>query len=313
MILRIPCIPFPPFVPAIVRPPSFTLLPSVECTKESRRMPQSHLQTAPSPASKIPTFEEAATQYLELAAPYMQPDTIRVHRRILEQYVFPHIGTLPVSDVTLQHLVDPLRPIWRKRPIQARRAKSLIARVLASAVASGFRSDTVNLDAIALALPPQPKPMPPLFLPYSAVAPVLATVRASSASPSTKLAFEFLLLTAARSGAVCGARWDEVDLELAVWTVPADRMNSRREHRVPLSTQALAVVAQARELGSGEGPVFLNTRDAPPLHILSFHPSSKAWNQGDSLLVPGELPALVRGNRGDPGFCGALSRSCRTQ
>ena len=226
-------------------------------------MPQTHPQTAPSPASKIPTFEEAATQYLELGACHLHPDTIRDHRRVLAQYVFPHIGTLPVSDVTLRHVLDPLRPIWLEKPGQALRAKSLIARVLASAVAFGFRPYTVNLDAIALALPPQPKPMPLLCLPYSEVASVLATVRGSRASPSTKFAFEFLLLTVARSGEVRGAHWEEIDLEKAVWTVPADRLKSRRGHRVPLSTQALAVLAEARELGSGEGPVFPNTRGGP--------------------------------------------------
>ena len=72
-------------------------------------------------------------------------------------------------------------------------------------------------------------------LPHGAVADALATVRASQASVATKRAFEFLVLTVARSGEVRLATWDEMDLDAGVWTIPAARMNAKRDHRVPLS------------------------------------------------------------------------------
>ena len=86
-----------------------------------------------------------------------------------------------------------------------------------------------------------------------------AALKAVAESPSrevTKLAFAFLVLTAARAGEVRGATWDEIDLDGATWTIPAERMKARREHRVPLSKQALDVLERARALRSSEGLIF---------------------------------------------------------
>ncbi len=94
-------------------------------------------------------------------------------------------------------------------------------------------------------------------LPHAEVAAALGRVRASGAYRGLVLAFEFLVLTAARSGEVRGARWTEIDRHCAVWTVPADRMKAGREHRVPLSDRALAVLDQAREFADDTGLVFL--------------------------------------------------------
>ena len=77
------------------------------------------------------------------------------------------------------------------------------------------------------------------------------------------LAFEFLVLTACRSGEVRGVLWKEVDLEAREWRIPAERMKAKREHRVPLSTGALAVLRQARELADGSGLVFPSARGRP--------------------------------------------------
>ena len=76
----------------------------------------------------------------------------------------------------------------------------------------------------------------------------------------TVLAFEFLVRTACRGGEVRGAPWEEMDIEAREWCIPAERMKTRREHRVPLSTRALAVLREARELADGSGPVFPSVR-----------------------------------------------------
>ena len=81
-------------------------------------------------------------------------------------------------------------------------------------------------------------------------------VRASGAWPSTKLAFEFLVLTAARSGEVRLATWNEIDSDGAVWVVPAERMKAQREHRVPLSDRALDILREASKYADGSGLVF---------------------------------------------------------
>ena len=111
--------------------------------------------------------------------------------------------------------------------------------------------------------PPRTKPIRPLRLPYSEVPSVLTSLRESNAWPSPKLALEFAVLTATRSREVLGAPWDEMDLERALWTVPPHRTKSCLAHSVPLSGQALAVLAEARQLGDGEGLVFPNPRGGP--------------------------------------------------
>ena len=97
-------------------------------------------------------------------------------------------------------------------------------------------------------------------LPHSAVSGALATIRASKAWVGTRLAFEFLVLTAARSGEVRGARLDEVDADAKVWIIPSTRMKAGREHRVPLSDRALAVLTEAREMSGADGLIFRRSR-----------------------------------------------------
>ncbi len=89
---------------------------------------------------------------------------------------------------------------------------------------------------------------------------MVGTVRAAAAAPVVKLAFEFLVVTAARSGEVRGARWDEIDTDDHVWTIPATRTTAKREHRVPLSGRALEILDAARMLEDGNPLVFPTVR-----------------------------------------------------
>ena len=100
-------------------------------------------------------------------------------------------------------------------------------------------------------------------LPFREVGAALQVVRESGAWSGTKLAFEFLVLTAARSGEVRLAEWSEVDLKERTWTIPATRMKSGREHRVPLSEQAIEVLQEAAILGDGTGLVFPSSTGRP--------------------------------------------------
>jgi integrase len=88
-------------------------------------------------------------------------------------------------------------------------------------------------------------------------------IRDTDAYRATVLAFEFLVLTAARSGEVREVRWDEVDLDAATWTIPADRAKMKREHRVPLSSRALAVLSETLQLQDGTGLVFPSATGRP--------------------------------------------------
>ena len=93
------------------------------------------------------------------------------------------------------------------------------------------------------------------------MAAAIEKVRVANSAKVDTLAFEFLVLTAARSGEVRGAVWSEIDREKGVWTVPASRMKTAREHRVPLCGRALEILDAARKLGEGESPiVFVSER-----------------------------------------------------
>ena len=104
-------------------------------------------------------------------------------------------------------------------------------------------------------------------LPHAEVAAAIQTVRASGATTAVKLAFEFLVLTAARSGEVRGARWAEIDLRDGVWTIPATRMKAKREHRVPLCGRAVEMLRAARTLGDGCGPLVFPSTGRNPISI----------------------------------------------
>ena len=98
----------------------------------------------------------------------------------------------------------------------------------------------------------------------------LQAVRESTASPSVKLGFEMLALTACRSGEVRGMTWDEVDLREATWTVPGERMKAGKAHSVPLSRGALAILEEARSLSDENGLVFPAPRSRGVLSGMVF-------------------------------------------
>ena len=143
--------------------------------------------------------------------------------------------------------------------------------MLTWAVAQGLRPDN-PADAVKAVLP---KPNGAggnahRALPYIEVADAIAAVRASGAAPVLKLAFEYLVLTAARAGEVRLATWDEIDMDAATWTVPGERMKAGREHRVPLSDRALAVLDEARALRSKRGDLVFPSRGGRPLTERGF-------------------------------------------
>ena len=213
----------------------------------------------------VPTVEEAAAVVLEQQRPgWRNAKHARDWPRSLRAYVFPRIEALPVSAVTTADVLAILTPIWHDKPQTARRVRQRIGAVMKWAVAMGYRPDNPAGDALGQALGRQQAVVQHMqALPHGAVADALATVRASSARPVVKLIFEFVVLTAARSGEVRLATWDEMDLDAGVWTIPAARMKAKRDHRVPLSGRALAILHDVQRLNDGTGLVFRSRRGTP--------------------------------------------------
>ena len=146
-----------------------------------------------------------------------------------------------------------------------------IGAVLDWAKAAGHRAGDNPVVGVTKGLPKQSeRPEHHAALPYADVPAFVARLRGSDRAELTKLAFEFLILTAMRTSEVRGTEWQEVDEAEALWTVPAGRMKKRREHRVPLSGRALDIIKSARVLGDGSPLVFPGRNPTKPMSNTIF-------------------------------------------
>ena len=218
-------------------------------------------------AAGVPSFADAAQTVCALHRPsWRSAKHAAQWLTTLERYAFPRLGARPVSAVDTADVMAVLTPIWHRKPATAQRVRQRIGKVMLWAVAQGWRADNPAGEAVGAALPRRNGAAARHFpaLPHGEVAAALAALRASGARPAVRLALEFLVLTAARSGEVRAAEWREMDRGGAVWSVPAERMKSKRAHRVPLAGRALEVLAEARALDDGE-LVFPGARRGRPL------------------------------------------------
>jgi integrase len=188
----------------------------------------------------VPTFQEAAIQvHAEHKKGWKNGKHQAQWLSTLETYAFPHFGDMLVSQVEAHAVRDALEEIWLAKPETARRLRQRINTVVDWAVAKGYRPIGLALPVIDKALPKQRgRVKHHAALPYKELP---ALMRKLMDSGSTgKVALRALVLTACRSGEIRGARWNEVDLKLRTWTIPAERMKAGREHVVPLSSAAVA-------------------------------------------------------------------------
>ena len=215
----------------------------------------------------VPTFAEAAMRVLEQKrAGWRNPRHSREWISSLSRFAFPRIGKMPVSEVTSADVLEILTPLWHRKVETARRVRQRLRAVLEWAVAMEFRIDN-PCDRIGPVLGPQQDVTEHMqALPHREVAAVIRTVRASPALPAARLAFEFLVLTAARWGEVRWAEWEEIDRDGRVWTVPARRAKTNRRHRVPLCGRALEILEAAQALGEGAGPLVFTHGGGRPMH-----------------------------------------------
>lgn len=173
-------------------------------------------------------------------------------RNTLATYVYPVIGDLPVAKIGTAHVLQIVEPIWKDKPETASRVRGRIETVLDAAKARGYR-DGENparwRGHIAQILPARAKLSRGHHkaIPYADLPAFMLRLRAREAMAS--LALEFVILTATRTGEVLGATWAEVDLDKAIWTIPAARMKAGREHRVPLAPRAIEILEATKPLG----------------------------------------------------------------
>jgi integrase len=170
----------------------------------------------------------------------------------LATYVYPVIGELPVADISTAHVMQILEPIWKAKPETASRVRGRIETIMDAAKARGYR-DGENparwRGHIAQLLPARKRLSRGHHkaMAYDALPAFACDLQKRKAVAA--MALELTILTAARTSEMLGAKWDEVDLEKAIWIIPADRMKAGKEHRVPLSPRAVEILNAAKRLG----------------------------------------------------------------
>lgn len=208
---------------------------------------QARRQAAAAESARRKTFRECAEDFIAAHADgWRNPKHRAQWTSSLATYAYPVLGSLAVSDIEVAHVLRVLEPIWRTVPETASRVRGRIEKVLGYATVRGYRhgdNPARWVGHLAGVLPAKGKIKKVehhAALPYPEMPTFMAALRGRNSVSARAL--EFLILTACRNGEVVGATWDEIDLKAKTWTIPAARMKSAREHRVPLSQPALAVI-----------------------------------------------------------------------
>jgi len=223
------------------------------------------------------TFREVAEELLShKEAGWRNAAHRQQWRNTLDGYVFPALGDLPVSAIDTGLVMQVLTPIWTTKTETANRVRGRVEAVLDAAKVHGYRAGENparwrgHLDNLL----PKPSKVRRVehhaALPYSEIGAFMAKLRCQQGISARAL--EFTIYTAARSGEALGATWGEIDLDAKLWTIPPEKMKAAKEHRVPLSDVALAVLEVVRPLAvmrdgnpALDAPVFPGTRRALPL------------------------------------------------
>jgi integrase len=224
-------------------------------------------------AARAMKFDECADAYIRAhEAGWRNAKHRKQWTGTLANYVSPVFGSLPVQDVDVALVTKVLEPIWSVKPETANRVRGRIEAVLDWAKVRGFRDGENparwrgHLDHLLPARSKVRQVKHHAAMPYDQLGAFMESLRGCEGVAATAL--EFLILTVGRTGEVIGARWLEIDLTNRVWTVPGERMKGGREHRVPLSAPAIAVLKRMR--GQGADFVFPGLKSNKPLSNMAL-------------------------------------------
>lgn len=197
----------------------------------------------------------------------------------LERYVFPVIGSTSVADVTRAQVLKILEPIWATKHETARRVRQRIERILDVAIAKGLRTEpnpARSKDLKAALDMPRPPTVHHAAMPWRDVPKFYRDLCKHPGNGA--LALRFAILTAARSNETLGCLWAEIDVKQKTWVVPPNRMKMRKEHRVPLSAQALALLADIPRDGEF---VFAGSKKGKPLSNMAMQMAMRRMKRDD--------------------------------
>ena len=254
--------------------PLVTLAEARELAFENRRLARrGGNPLAAKRKANIPTFREAAERTHRALAPRWRSRKVAASwMQQLERHAFARLGDLPVDAIGRAEVLAVLTPLWTAKPEIARKVRRNIRATLDWCMGQGYVESNIAGEAIGGALPRMPRQRTHLrAMDYREVAAALDTIKNSGASLAASACLRFTILTACRSGEARGATWDEIDLDARVWRIPGERMKTGREHRVPLSDAAVAVLSSVRLLSDDSGLVFPSpVRPGKPLSDMTL-------------------------------------------
>ncbi len=235
--------------------------------------------------SKLLTFEEAAKQLVDAKRPeWKSAKHAAQWDSTLSKYAYPAFGSLVVSDVDVTLVMSVLRPIWKTKTATAKRLRGRIEQVLDWAKAHGYRQGENPaawkgyLDKLLAAPSKVAKVVHHKAVAIDGMPAFMRSLRTSVGLSARAL--EFQILTTARSGEVRGAVWGEVDLDYAVWTVPPERMKAGKEHRVPLSPDALLLLKSLVQR-KADDLIFPGAKPGRPLSDMSLTAVMRRMSMGE--------------------------------
>ena len=229
---------------------------AVAARRLERRRPDASVEPA------IPTFTKALEQAHADLSKGMTAKSAALFKASLERHVVPILGNKPVDQIGRTDVIAALAPTWTDKPETSKKLSAHLAKVLNYAKAHGWRSEGAPTAAeLKDGLPKRPKGGNFAAMPFKDV-PAFFTDQLGKEPAAGRLALLFTIATAARSGEVRGARWEQIDIEGRTWTRPAVMMKAGSKHTVTLNDAAIGVLERARELFGAKGLVFPGARDA---------------------------------------------------
>lgn len=232
-------------------------------------------------------FSTVAANWFQLKSKSVTPDYAKDIWRSLEKDVFPAIGGIPVQHIKARKLVEALEPIKARGALETvRRLVQRINEIMIYAVNTGL-IDANPASGVGMAFEKPKKQNMPTLRPEE-LPNLMRTLMMSNLSVPTRCLIEWQLLTLVRPSEASGARWGEIDLDLKLWTIPAERMKAKREHIVPLSSQALDILEIMKPISSHREYIF-PSRNKPkmPMNSQTANAAIKRIGFGGQLVAHG--------------------------
>ena len=265
--------------------PTVSLTEAREQAAENRRLARKGRNPL-AQVRQFPTFRRAAAKMHEANRARLSEQASATWLATLERYAFPFIGDRRVDRIEQADVLRVLTPIWTAKPPTARKVRTAVRATFAWCQAHGHVDHNPAGEAIDGALPALPKVTAHhRALDYRDVPAALERIDGCTASLPVRACLRFVVLTAVRSSEARGAKWSEIDMGAREWRIPAERMKSGEEHRVPLSAAACAVLESVRGLRSPAGFAFPSV--AKPTRPVSYNLSRVLDGAGMNATVHG--------------------------